>query len=112
MSSRVGTIIVFLAIAAFVGGSIYVIGTRGTTLLAPETKKVAPADPAPEPRAPTQASSEPASPSPVRPAMELEAAQRVRSGVYRCVEKGAVVYADQPCANGSEVDRKPKTPSR
>jgi hypothetical protein len=112
MSSRVGTIIVFLAIAGFVGGSIYVIGTRGTTLLAPETKKVAPADPAPPPSAPAQAVSEPASPSPVRPAMELEAAQRVRSGVYRCIQDGAVVFADQPCPNGSEADRRPRKQGR
>jgi hypothetical protein len=105
MNARVGTIVVLAAIAAFVAGSIYVIGTRGTSLLGVEPKKVAPAEPAPQP--PTevrQPVSDPASASPVSPSMQREAAQRVRSGVYRCMENGAIKYADQPCANGREVE--------
>jgi hypothetical protein len=105
MSSRLGTVVVLAGIAAFVAGSIYVIGTRGTTLLGAEPKKVAPAEP--EPQAPREARvpvSDPASPTPVSPSMQREAAQRMRSGVYRCMENGAIKYADQPCANGREVE--------
>ena len=106
MTGRVGTIIVLAAIGAFVAGSIYVIATRGTTLLGVEPKKVSPAveaepQPSREARVPL---SDPASASPVSPSMQREAAQRMRSGVYRCMENGAIKYADQPCANGREVE--------
>lgn len=105
MNGRFGTIAVLAGIAAFVAGSIYVIGTRGTTLLGEAPKKVAPAQPEPQVTyEPRQAISEPATPSPVSPSMEREAAQRVRAGVYRCMENGAIKYADQPCANGREVE--------
>jgi hypothetical protein len=108
------TFVAFVGAFAILGASVFVILTQGLPLLAATPAKV---ELAPEmdaqrmPSAPSPAGSSyqaaPPQRTPVSPSMQREAAQRVISGVYRCEDKGLIVYTDQPCPNGQPVDIRP-----
>ena len=92
-----------VGVLALVGGFVYV-----TVIADPGLFGQTPVAPAP-PFATTEQDSvarppvEAASRTPVGANLRLEADQRVRSGVYRCLEGGSLVFADQPCPHGRDA---------
>jgi hypothetical protein len=107
MSDRVVNAVIFVSVVAIIGGSVAVMLSSGApilSVLSGDAKK-APAAATPS-RAPLQSAEpavEPAQPTPVSPALKLEAEQRMTHGVYRCQENGKIIYANQPCVNGRQV---------
>jgi hypothetical protein len=108
MTERLIHVVGFCAATAIVVGSGYVILSKGAGIIAtpsvsapssgqPERTYVAPLAPAipPDARLDTQPSQ--------------SGSSRTGSGIYRCVEKGGVVYANEPCANGREIEVRPSS---
>jgi hypothetical protein len=107
MSDRVVTAVIFVGIVAIIGGSVAVMLRSDVPILKLLSRDAKPAPAAATPSAvPVQSAApvvEPAQPTPVSPALQLEASQRMTPGVYRCQENGKIIYASQPCVNGQQV---------
>jgi hypothetical protein len=107
MSDRLVYVLGFIAAAALVFGATYIIGSKGGAIVAGSAPPRAPSDSstavapiaAPPPATPFAGRQEPAQAAP--------RARRAGSGIFRCVDKGRVTYADQPCGNGREIDVRP-----
>jgi len=105
MSDRVVNAVIFVGIVAIIGGSVAVMLSSDVPILKLLSKDAKPAPAAATP-VPVQSAApvvEPAQPTPVSPALQLEASQRMTPGVYRCQEDGKIIYASQPCVNGRKV---------
>ena len=108
MSDRVVNAVICAGFVAIIGGSVAVMLSSGAPILSvlSGNAKKTPAAATPS-RAPVQSAEpvvEPAQPTPVSPALKLEASQRMTPGVYRCQEDGKIIYASQPCMNGRQVE--------
>jgi hypothetical protein len=91
MSDRLFAGFAFLMAVAIVGGSAFVILTKGSGIVATESARPPQVPPALRP----EQAYVPSLPQP---------APSAGSGIYRCTERGAAAYSNRPCPNGREVD--------